>query len=257
MFPFIFHYHDIYIPTFFFMVMVASLATTFYAYFRAPGKGLSQIVILDISIVSTLGGIIGARLFHIFAEAPAYYWEHPSYVFHFWQGGFVGYGAFIGIAVGAIATLKIKKLPILPYADLLALGCPLIIFLVRVGCIGAGCCYGKPTDFFLHLVFHNPASDAGSDFPGQALHATQIYDMLNATIVFIVIHLVDRRKKFEGQVTLLFLMLYAFFRFWIEFLRGDEDRGVYFGGAVSTSQVTGVVIIAVCLGLYYKLKKKC
>ena len=256
MFPFIFHYKEIYIPTFFFMVMVGSLAATFYAYFRAPKKGLSQIVILDISMISTLAGIAGARLFHIFAEAPAYYWEHPSYVWHFWQGGFVGYGAFIGVAAGAILTLKIKKLPILPYADLLALGCPLIIFLVRVGCIGAGCCYGKPTDFFIHLVFLSPASDAGSDFPGVALHATQIYDMLNALIVFVVIHLIDRRKKFEGQVTLMFFVLYAFFRFWIEFLRGDVDRGVYFDGRISTSQITSLVIIAVGMALYRHLKKR-
>lgn len=256
MYPFLFHYKTIYIPTFFFMVMVASLAATFYIYWQAKKKGMSQVAVLDIAMVATISGVIGARLFHIFVEAPGYYWEHPSYVFHFWRGGFVGYGAFIGILVGTISYLKIKKLPILEYCDLVALGCPLIIFFVRIGCLGAGCCYGKPTDFFFHLIFHNPASDAGRDFPGAVLHATQIYDMINAIITFIVIHLVDKRKKFHGQVMITFFMTYAFIRFFIEFLRGDEDRGLFFDGLLSASQITGIVIWILGIISMIYLKKK-
>lgn len=256
MFPFIFHYGDLYIPTFFLMIMVATLAATFYCYWQAGRMGLSQIAVLDISLIGTVLGIVGARLFHIIVEAPDYYLEHPSYVFHFWQGGFVGYGAFIGIAVGTVLYLKWKKLPILQYVDLMALGCPLIVFFVRIGCIGAGCCYGKPTDFLFHLTFTHPASDAGRDFLGVALHATQIYDMINAMIVFGVIHLVNRKKKFHGQIMLLFFMVYAFGRFFIEFLRGDEDRGVYFDGLISTSQITGIAFILIGAVLWYFWSKK-
>ncbi|OGQ08437.1 MAG: hypothetical protein A3G32_10135 [Deltaproteobacteria bacterium RIFCSPLOWO2_12_FULL_40_28] len=255
MFPFIIHYKNIYIPTFFFMIMVASLATTFYCYWQAGRKHMSQIAILDISLFGTMVGIVGARLFHVFVEAPQYYWEDPIRVFYFWQGGFVGYGAFIGVALSAIIYLKMKKLSVLEYGDLVALGCPLIIFFVRVGCVGAGCCYGKPTDFPIHFVFHNPASDGGHDFPGQKLHATQIYDMMNAIFTFIVLHIVDKRKKFSGQLILIFFSMYAFFRFFIEFLRGDEDRGVYFNKAISTSQITGLVILAICTILYFFLRK--
>lgn len=238
------------------MVMVASLVTTFYVYYQAKKKGLSQIAVLDIAMIATLSGVIGARLFHIFVEAPEYYLEHPSYVFHFWRGGFVGYGAFIGVLLGTLGYLKIKKLPVLQYCDLVALGCPLIIFFVRIGCVGAGCCYGKETDFFFHLIFQNPSSDAGKDFPGVALHATQIYDMMNAIITFIVIHIVDKRKKFQGQVMITFFMTYAFMRFFIEFLRGDEDRGIFFNGLLSASQITGIVIWIVGILAYVYLKKK-
>lgn len=256
MLPFVFQYKDIYIPTFFLMVMVASLATTFYVYRQAPKKGLSQLVVLDLALLSTFFGIIGARLFHVFFEAPEYYWEHPGYVFHFWQGGFVGYGVFIGITVSVLIYVKLKKLPVLRYCDLVALGCPLIVLLVRVGCLGAGCCYGKPTDFFIHLTFNNPASDAGRDFAGIALHATQFYDLINAILVFVVVHIVDKRKKFHGQVMLVFFMMYALIRFFIEFIRGDEDRGVYFDGLISTSQIAGVVIVVVCLVAYYFWRKR-
>lgn len=256
MFPFIIHHKDIAIPTFFFMVMVASLATTFYIYWRAPSKGLSQLAVLDMALVGTIAGVIGARLFHVFVEYPKHYWANPEQVLYVWQGGFVGYGAFIGVTIGILLFLKKKKLPILQYADLVALGCPLIIFLVRVGCIGAGCCYGKPTDFFIHLVFDNKASDAARHYAGIPLHATQIYDMLNAIITFIIIHLVDRRKKFHGQIMLLFFMCYAAMRFMIEFLRGDADRGLFFNGMFSTSQITGIVIVVLCSIFYVRWKKK-
>ena len=243
MFPFIIHHGAIVIPTFFFMVMVASLSAALYLYRRAPRVGFSQVVILDIALLGTFFGIIGARLFHVFAEAPWYYREDPIRVLYFWQGGFVGYGVFFGILFSAILYLKLRKLPILPYADFIALACPLIIFFVRIGCIGAGCCYGKPTDFFLHLTFIHPSSDGGRDFPGVALHATQIYDLLNAVAVFAVIHWLYPRKRFHGQVLLVFFMLYGLIRGLIEFLRGDLDRGVYFDGMFSTSQAVGIVIL--------------
>lgn len=252
MFPFIINQGEFVIPTFFFMVMVASLAATFYITWQAGRKGMSQIAILDIGMYGTLFGIIGARLFHVFVEAPSYYWADPIRVFYIWQGGFVGYGVFLGILISSLVYLKIKHLPILEYTDLIALGCPIIIFMVRIGCIGAGCCYGKPTDFPIHLIFNNPASDAAQYYQGIPLHATQIYDMLNATFDFIIIHLVDKRKKFTGQITLLFFMIYAFNRFLIEFLRGDTDRGTYFGGIISTSQIVGICIWIVCGSLYLK-----
>ncbi len=256
MFPFLINHGDVQLPTFFFMIMVASLAATFYSYWRAPAKGMSQIAVLDISLFGTLAGVIGARVLHIIAEYPAYYIADPIRVFYFWQGGFVGYGAFFGILISTVVYLRVKKLPILPYVDLMALGCPLIIFMVRVGCVGAGCCYGKPTDFPIHLIFNNPASDAGRDFPGIALHATQIYDMINAMINFGVLYVVDKRKKFHGQIVLLFFMMYALGRFLIEFLRGDSDRGIFFGGLVSTSQIIGILIFLVAIPVYFLLKKK-
>ena len=136
------------------------------------------------------------------------------------------------------------------------MSCPIVVFFVRVGCLLAGCCYGKPTDFWLHLTFTNPLSDAGSKFQGIPLHATQIYDMLNAVVIFIILHILARRRKFRGQITLSFLMLYAVGRGLIEFLRGDDDRGVYFGGAISTAQVTGIIIFSVCFVLYWVLRQR-
>ena len=271
MFPFIFSKDGLVIPTFFFMVLVGALTAAFYIFFQAKKKGMSQVAILDITMIGIFAGVMGARLFHVLVEAPQlnitfkgvpmtawqFYMDSPIRILEFWRGGFVGYGAFIGIAISSILYLWVKKLPILKYVDLIALGCPLIIFMVRIGCVGAGCCYGKETDFFLHLTFTDPRSDAGHLFPGKHLHPTQIYDMINAALVFFSLMYFDKRKKFDGQIFILFFMLYGFFRFFIEFLRGDADRGTYLGGAISTSQVVGLVIMFLgSLGLFILSRKK-
>jgi len=238
------------------MVMVGVLVCVFYLYFRAPKLGFSQVVILDVGIVGAIFGILGARIFHVFFEAFWFYKQDPWHFFEFWRGGFVSFGAYIGGTIAILAYLKIRKQPILKYIDFIALGVPFLVLFVRFGCLGAGCCYGKPTDSFLHLIFHNSQSDAGSKFPGVALWPSQIFDQINAIIIFLVVHWRYRRRKFDGEIALLFFMMYAFFRGIIEFFRGDLDRGVYFDGAVSTGQITGLVIILVCLVLYVVLYKR-
>ena len=257
MFPFLFKQGTFVIQTFSVMLMVASLVATYIIYKIAPKRGLSQIAILDIGIVGTISAIVGMRLFHVFVEYPAYYWEKPIRVFEIWKGGFVSYGAVIGITVSVFTYLKIKKLPFWQYCDLVALIGPVINFFVRIGCLGAGCCYGRPTHSFLHLIFTNPASDAGHKFPGVPLYPTQIFDMLlNGVVLFLILLWVDKHKKFHGQVSACFFMFYAVQRAFVEFFRGDVDRGLYFGGVISTAQVAGFFAFIFGLILYSYLSKK-
>jgi phosphatidylglycerol:prolipoprotein diacylglycerol transferase len=252
MFPFLIHQGKFVIPTFSFMIMVASLAAAFYMYWRAPGLGLSQTVVLDIGIIGTIAAIVGARLFHVFVEAPGYYWQNPTHIYQIWRGGFVSYGGITLFVVSIIIYLKVRKLNVFRYFDLIALAFPIINFFVRIGCLGAGCCYGKPTHFFIHLIYRNPASDAGYKYNGIPLHATQIYDMLvNSVVLFTVLNLIDRKKKFDGETTAWFLILYGFMRGMIEFLRGDADRGIYFGGIISTAQIMGLLAITGGTILYF------
>jgi len=256
MLPFVINQGDFVIPTFFFMVMVGVLVTTFYLYFRAPKMGFSQVAVLDIGIVGAIFGILGARIFHVFFEAFWFYKQDPMHFFEFWRGGFVSFGAYIGGALAVLGYLKLRKLPVLKYADFISLAIPFMVFFIRLGCLGAGCCYGKPTDFFFHLVFIDPQSDAGSKFAGIGLHATQIYDMINAVVIFAILHWRYYRKKFDGEIVLLLFILYSFFRGAIEFLRGDRDRGLYFDDMVSTGQITGVILIVLCTGFYIYLLMK-
>src|SRR5262245_41922333 len=257
MFPFLIRQGDIVIATFPAMLMLASLAATLYGYFRAPSKGLSQAVVLDLGIIGTVAALVGGRLFHVIFENPSKYWENPSLIFHVWGGGFVSYGAVAFMGLSWYIYLKIRGLNLWKYTDLAVFAAPIIIFFVRIGCLGAGCCYGKPTNFFIHLTFTNPFSDAGRDFPGVPLHATQIYDLLvNGVFLFICLSVIDAKKKFDGQVTASFFILYGILRGLVEILRGDTDRGVYFGGILSTAQIFGIFSVLFGLTLYHFLRQR-
>ena len=256
MYPVLFQYGEFIIPTFFTMVMLGALAATFFIYYKAPKVGLSQVTVLDIGMVGTLFGVLGGRLFHVFAEAFWFYQEDWTRIFEFWRGGFVSYGAFILGSIAVVVYLLIRKQPLLKYLDLGGLSLPIVVFFIRVGCLGAGCCHGKPTDFFIHLVFNNPASTAGSLYLGVPLHATQIYSMINAALLFAFLNQRYKRRLFDGEIILLFFMIYPVLRGLVEILRGDLDRGVYFDGLLSTGQITGAVVFVFASLTYFYLFKK-
>lgn len=255
MFPVLINYPPIIIPTFFFMMMFGGLVSTFYCYYRAPKYGFSQVAVLDIGMVGIGFGVIGGRLFHVFFERWDFYVVDLSRILEIWRGGFVSYGAFIGGSLAVLGYLRFRKLPILKYADFIALGLPLTIFFVRVGCLGAGCCYGKPTDFFIHLIFDHLYTPEGQmDYSGMPIHATQVYAMVYALGLFALNHFTYKRKKFDGQVALIFFMVYAIVRFLLEMLRGDSDRGLYLNGSLSTAQIVGIGVFMVCAFLYLMLR---
>lgn len=255
--PYVFHIGDVGVPSFFFMIMIASLAATFYASHMAKKEGADPVALLDMGIIGIIASVIGARVFHIVVENPSYYIEHPIRVFFFWQGGFVSIGAYIFSILGFLIYLSRRHLDRWRYFDLAALSLPIIIFFVRVGCVMVGCCYGKPTDFFIHMKFHHPASvPAYYDMLGVSLHATQLYLMINALIMFFVLRFMYMKRKFYGQVLATFFMYYGVTRFLVEFLRGDDDRGLWFGGTLATGQIAMMCSFALGLTMWIVLSKR-
>jgi len=256
--PFLFSIGDTQIPSFFFMIMVGTLACVFYCYWIAKKVDLKPEVYLDMGMIGLLAGVLGSRIFHIFVEAPDYYWENPLHVFDFWRGGFVSFGAYLGAPLAVYIYLRIRKLPIWPYLDVLALGVPLIQVCIRVACLLAGCCYGIPTDVPWAITFTNPESTAFYYYPNIPLHPVQIYSMIHALILFGLINLFywKRRKGFPGQIVSLMLLGYLIPRAIIEFWRGDADRGIWFAGTLSTGQVMGLVGSLCFVILYIYLRRR-
>ena len=80
--------------------------------------------------------------------------------------------------------------------------------------------------------------------------------MLNAVVMWGVVLWVYRHRTFYGQVLVTFMLYYGATRFFIEFLRGDEDRGIWFGGMLSTGQVVMVLTFLGGLFLWIFLRKR-
>ena len=227
--PILLRFGSIELPSFFLMITIGALLGTFFGAYLAKKEGRQEVAMLDFGIIGMTAGVFGAKLFHVIFENPTFYLEHPLRIFYIWQGGLVSVGALISIIVGLLIYLKIKKLERWPYLDLVALTSgPIIIFFTRVGCLLAGCCFGKPTDLWWGIKFPITAT-VSRIYPSAHIHPTQIYFQINAIIMFVVLFIIYKKRKFYGQITAAFLMYYGLTRFFIEFLRSSHERVLYFG----------------------------
>lgn len=177
----------------------------------------------------------------------------------FWAGGLTYYGGFLGASAAAWYLLKADKFPFWKASDMAGIVVPVGLGFGRMGCLLAGCCFGKPLESPLALSFppHSPATEsqykaglldslAHASLP---VHPTQIYESAAsfAIAAFLLLYL-HGRKRYDGQVFLAFVALYAAIRFVLEFFRAD-DRGGLLG--LSTSQLVGLLLL-VAAGLAHK-----
>ena len=221
------------------------------------------------------GIVIGARLLYVVveitkgSETGKSYIDNPLLIVAVWQGGLVMYGGMFGaIVAGAWCCAKHK----IPFKHALDLGLTAGFFgqaVGRVGCLLVGDDYGSvvpekwqhlPYSLLqLHVPDPLPQSDAypgaslfGAENAGRVLWATQPMMSIKALIVAMIALWLLPRRRYEGQVALVALLTYSTLRFGIEFLRGDEVRGVWFGGAISTSQLIAIASAGVSAALLIK-----
>ncbi len=248
MHPILFRLGPITVHTYGVLLAAAYLVGMAVVSAEARRVGADRERVMDWMFWGIVGAIVGARLLYVAINA-GYYLHHPGEVFAVWNGGLVFYGGVAGAAVASLTYLLPRRLPAWQYADLLAPAVALGQGIGRWGCLAAGCCYGKRTDVAWAIHFH----DANSLAPtGVGLHPTQIYDSLAGLCIFAILWAFRRRKRFDGEVMLLYLALYSVARSTVELFRGDGERGLLFHGHLSTSQLisAGVVVVAGCLYLY-------
>ncbi len=161
---------------------------------------------------SLIGGILGARIFYVIANLD-FYSVNLHQILRLDQGGLVWYGGLLGGFLSAVSYLRLKKLPFLETADLASPYLALAHSIGRIGCFLNGCCFGKPT----HSIF-------GMYFPNRLIpiHPAQLYSSIGLFIIFLVLMRWRKRKRFTGEIVLVYLFLYSLGRFGIEFLRGDS-----------------------------------
>lgn len=243
MWPVLFEFGPLSVYSWGFMLSLAVMAGTFLAYRQAAKIDIKQDLIIDLAIWLVVGGVVGARLFYVFVYEPGTYLKQPYLVFALWQGGLVYYGALIGGFLAGVWFVWTKNLPFWPLADLVTPPLALGYGIVRIGCFLNGCCYGKPTNSFLGVIF--PHLD------DLTRHPTQIYSSLLGFALFLALLAIQRKKSFDGQVFLLFLILYGIGRTAIEALR--ENLTVL--GPVTVSQFVSIILIAVAAVFYHRRKQ--
>ena len=120
----------------------------------------------------------------------------------------------------------------------------------------AGDDFGRATQVPWAITFTDPdAASIGGAPLGVPLHPVQLYESIACLILFIVLVRLSRHKRFDGEVILAYTFLYAVARFFLEFFRGDADRGFVFGGLLSTSQFIAAFLAPAAIFLWFFLRR--
>jgi len=202
-----------------------------------------------------LAGLLGGKVMMVVYDW-GYYAAHPREIFSLsvLQSGGVFSGGLTAAIVVAFWYVRKHHIPFLRTCDTFAPGVAIAHAFGRVGCFAAGCCYGKPTTEPWGVIFTNPLAQQWVGTPlGVRLHPTELYEMIVEVFNFLVLFWLVRRKKFEGQVIGLYLILYGVARYFLEFFRGDPGRGSVFGGFMSGTQLLAVLMV-VAGGILWALR---
>lgn len=217
------------------MIGLGVLAAFFMADKRTKRKGLDADFIFYLGIVSLIMGFVCAKLLFVILDFKTII-NSPQPLQALAGTGFIVYGGIIGGVLTAMVYCRIKKAPFLRYFDLAAPSISIAQGFGRIGCLLAGCCYGRETDSPLGIIFHN------SDFApnGVRLIPTQILSSAGDFLITIILLLFARKERAAGRVGGLYIILYAAGRFIIEYFRNDY-RGSF--GPLSTSQLIAIIVL--------------
>lgn len=175
-----------------------------------------------------------------------------------WGGGLTFYGGFIAATLGAWWLFRRDRFALWKGLDMGGMMVPIGLGIGRLGCALVGCCFGGVCQlpWALHFPSHSPASEwqfrehlLDTPYaPALPVHPTQLYESFAAlAISAVTILYVHGRKRYDGQVFAVFLVLYAAARTLIELWRSDDRGGV---AGLSTSQWISVGMLALAFAIH-------
>ena len=259
MYPILFRIGSFPVNTYGVFLAIAFLCAIFVTVRLAARDGLPKEKIYDLCLWLLLSSLIGSKLLMLFTEPE--YRQNPKLLFSldFLRSGGVFYGGLIGAVLAGFFLMRRWKLPWWKTADACAPGIALGNFFGRQGCFSAGCCWGKPTTLPWGVQFTEAGHEITGVPTGVHLHPTQLYESFVMLTVFFFLLWLHKKKKFNGQVILAYVVIYATVRFLIEFVR-DDPRGDIWGlttlTGLSTSQLIGLVAgIAALIALIVRWRR--
>lgn len=242
---------DIAISTYFACLVLGLVLALHVCVREAKRSGEDPLLFFRLGLIGIGCGLIGGRLGHVLLARPDIYLENPVRVLEFWRGGMVFYGGAIGGAIGVLLACRRYKVNLLRACDICAAPLMLGLALGRLGCLSAGCCFGRPIDWPWGIEWPWAVTFLSGQVPsplrGIPLHPTQAYAAFNALALFVLLIEVRRRQRYAGQVTGVLLVAYGLSRSIIELFRLDLERGFVFeqwlGQVLSTSQAVSIPMV--------------
>ena len=228
------------------VIVTGMIAAFFYARYRAHMEGIDDDTLLDYFLFAVISGVIGARFYYVITSLDQY--DSIGEMFAIWNGGLGIYGGIIFGAAAVIGVSLYKKIPFTRALDMAALPVMIGQTVGRWGNFFNGEAFGHVDKFeFFGLVAKTPGAEKlpwimqvnsyASDYDTLTVHPTFLYESVWNLIGFLIINGLYKKKKFDGQVVLMYVGWYGLGRMFVEALRADSLRV----GGVKISQLIGLL----------------
>ena len=239
------------------LIMLGALAAAFLAAHQAKKRGQNPDIVWDVFAWVLIGGILGARIWHILTPPPSmveqgittmYYLTHPLEMLRFRAGGLGIPGAVIGGGLALFIYTRRKKLDFGMWADFVAPGLALAQAIGRWGNFFNQEVYGKPSTLPWAITidpqYRLPEYSMFSTYHPLFLYEC-IWNLMNmGLLLYLGKRLVNWLKN--GDLFLIYLMVYGVGRFMLEFVRLDSSQVA----GINANQTLMAVVALVSAGLF-------
>ncbi len=233
------------------IIALGMIAAVAYVIYRTKEYvGINTDDVIDFTLFIIIFGVIGARLYYVLTSDYDYTFLEA---FEIWNGGLAIYGGIIGGGLAALAVCYVKKIRPQCFLDMLAPGVMIAQAIGRWGNFCNGEAFGSETTLpwgmkLTHIYSESYRVEVGT------VHPTFLYESLWNVLGFILLNVFYRKRRFDGQIILMYFAWYGFGRMFIEGLRTDS----LYVGPFRISQVVGLLSFlaaAVCIVIFWKKGK--
>ncbi len=234
---------------------------------EAKRVGFDEDSFLDVCIITIVVGVIGARLYYVIF-AWDYYKDNLLSIFNIRQGGLAIYGGVLAGILCIFVLCKIKKMDFLKVLDVAFFGVIIGQIFGRWGNFFNREVFGQYTDSLFAMLLPIDSIRSQSDVTAEMLanlvtingvdyisvHPTFLYESLWNLGLLIFLLCTRKKKKFDGYVFFMYLIIYGAGRFWIEGVRTDQLK--LWGSNLAVSQLVAAVCVVIGTGLFvYKSRQ--
>ncbi len=250
----IFHLGIIELPAYGSIIFIGLLVGTVIAMLTAHRYEVSRLDIMLSTILATIGLLIGAKVVYMISVLPEivtnfhYVKSHIFKTIVYMFSGYVFYGGLIGALLTYYFYCWWFKINFGSLMNVITPVIPLVHSFGRIGCFMGGCCYG--IKYNGRLAIHYPYNEFEPELNLFPRFPVQLTESLINFLFFLILITYAKKKRPNGSILGIYLIGYAIIRFSLEFLRGDVERGIWFG--VSTSQWISLILIPVGIHILRK-----
>lgn len=244
------------LPTYGVLLATGVIAGLWTLHRRADRAGMEGARLVDFALWLVIWALVGAKVLLVIVELPRYL-SDPAELIGTVRAGGVFLGGFVAAVIAAVVLLRRYELSALATFDVISPSLALGHSIGRIGCLMAGCCWGGRCSLPWAITYTDPVAAERLGTPLHvAVHPFPVYAAMFNFTLYLALAALYKRRPAPGRVFATYLLAYGVGRFLLEWTRGDAARGFVLGGALSTSQLIALGMLAVGLALHWWVSRR-